>query len=80
MPVFGTSETSVQTSSEMEIIFEMQTNSGTETSFGMETIDYVGIGINMFSHSAPGIGIAIGTTTAITGGTVTAAVSLMEHG
>jgi hypothetical protein len=46
----------------------------------METIVSVATGKNTCSRSAREIGIGIGTTTAIIGGTVIAAASLMEHG
>jgi hypothetical protein len=57
-----------------------EASSGMETIFGMETIIFVLAGKNTFSGSAQGIGIATGTITAIIGGTVTDAVSLMARG
>ena len=53
---------------------------GTQTIAEMETIICGVTGTNTFSLTAQGIGIAIGTATAITGGTVTNAPSLMGRG
>jgi hypothetical protein len=75
----GRSETP-EPSSGMEIISGMQTTSGMQTIFEMETIIFVMAGKNTFSGSVQGIGIATGTVTAIIGGMVTGAASLMEHG
>ena len=69
----GTSETP-EPSSGTEIISEMQTISE------METIIFVPAGKKTFSDSAQGIGIATGTVTAIIGGMVTDAASLMDRG
>jgi hypothetical protein len=63
-----------EASSGMETIFGMQ------IIFEMETIIFVLTGKNTFSRSAQGIGIATGTITAIIGGMVTDAASLMAHG
>ena len=46
----------------------------------METIIYGATGKNTFSLRARGIGIAIGTALATTGGMVTDALSLMDRG
>jgi hypothetical protein len=51
-----------------------------EPMFGMETIISVVTGKNTFSRNAQGIGIATGTITAIIGGMVTDAASLMARG
>ena len=69
----GTSETPGP-SSGTETISEMQTISE------METIIFVPAGKKTFSDSAQGIGIATGTVTAIIGGMVTDAASLMDRG
>ena len=58
----------------METIFGMQTN------FEMQTIIFVLTGTNTFSRGAQGIGIATGTLTAIIGGMVIDAASLMARG
>jgi hypothetical protein len=58
----------------MEIMY------GTQTIAEMETIICVVTGKNTFSLTAQGIGIAIGTAIATTGGMVTDAPSLMERG
>ncbi|HEV8419631.1 MAG TPA: hypothetical protein VGQ43_12910 [Candidatus Udaeobacter sp.] len=58
----------------------MQTMSGTETISEMETIICGVTGKNTFSVTNQGIGIAIGTAIATTGGTVTDALSLMDRG
>ena len=58
----------------METICETQTISETET------IIYGVTGKNTFSLRAQGIGIAIGTAIATTGGMVTDALSLMDRG
>ena len=87
----GTSETpepscGMEIISETQTIFGMETISETQTIFGMETISemqttiFVVIGKNTFSRSAQGIGIATGTVTAIIGGMVTGAASLMARG
>jgi len=80
---FGTSETSEHNSG-MEIIYEPRTISGTETTCrtipGMETIICAVTGKNTFSLTPQGIGIAIGTAIATTGGMVTDAPSSMERG
>jgi hypothetical protein len=82
---YGTSETS-ERSSEVETIcgtqtiFEMETICGTRTISEMERTICVVTGKNTFSLTNQGIGIAIGTATATTGGMVTNAPSLMEHG
>jgi hypothetical protein len=76
----GTSETP-ECGSGMEIISEMQTISRMETiSETGGTIIFVVTGKNTFSRSAQGIGIATGTITAIIGGMVTDAASLMARG
>jgi hypothetical protein len=70
----------------MEIIYETRTISGTETTCGTRTISGIttiicGVtGKNTFSLTPQGIGIAIGTAIATTGGMVTDALLLMEHG
>ena len=70
----------------MQIIYGTRTISGTETTCGtrtisgMETIICGMTGKNTFSLTAQGIGIAIGTAIATTGGTVTDALLLMERG
>jgi hypothetical protein len=68
----------------MEIIFGTRTISGTETTCrtisGIETIVCGMTGKNTFSLTLQGIGIAIGTAIATTGGTVTDAPLLMERG
>jgi hypothetical protein len=87
----GTSETpgcssETETISGMQTIFRTETISEMRTIFGMETIPEMGtlifvlIGKNTFSRSAQGIGIATGTVTAIIGGMVTIAASLMDRG
>jgi hypothetical protein len=58
----------------MEIIYETQTISV------IETIIYGMTGKNTFSLTPQGIGIAIGTAIATTGGMVTDALLLMERG
>ena len=75
----GTSETP-EPSCGMEIISETQTIFGMETISEMQTTIFVVIGKNTFSRSAQGIGIATGTVTAIIGGMVTGAASLMARG
>jgi hypothetical protein len=70
---FGTSETSERNFG-MEIIY------GTRTISGIETIVCGMTGKNTFSLTPQGIGIAIGTAIATTGGTVTVAPSSMERG
>jgi hypothetical protein len=70
----------------MEIIYETRTISGTETTCGTRTISGIetiicGVtGKNTFSLAPQGIGIAIGTAIATTGGMVTDAPLLMERG
>ena len=79
--IYGT-----QTISEMEAICGTQTISGMETIRGtrtiaeMEIIISVETGKNTFSLTPQGIGIAIGTAIATTGGMVTDAPLLMERG
>src|SRR5437763_14254703 len=51
-----------------------------ETTSGMETIVFVMTGKNTFSRGSRGIGTAIGTVTATTGGMVTNARSLTDRG
>ena len=63
-----------EASSGMETIFGMQTN------FEMQTIIFVLTGTNTFSRGAQGIGIATGTLTAMIGGMVIDAASLMARG
>ena len=58
----------------------METISETETISEMERTICVVTGKNTFSLTAQGVGIAIGTAIAITGGMVTDAPSLMERG
>ena len=70
---FGTSETS-ERNSEMEIIY------GTRTISGIEAIICGVTGKNTCSLTPQGIGIAIGTAIATTGGMVTDAPSSMERG
>jgi hypothetical protein len=62
----------------MQIIYGTRTISGTETI--RETIVCGVTGKNTFSLTPQGIGIAIGTAIATTGGTVTDAPLLMERG
>jgi len=80
---FGISETSERYSG-MEIIFGTRTTSGMETTCrtisGIETIICGMTGKNTFSLTPQGIGIAIGTAIATTGGMVTDAPLLMERG
>jgi len=82
---FGTSETS-ERNSRMEIIYGTLTISGTETTCetqtisGIETIICGMTGKKTFSLTPQGIGIAIGTAIATTGGMVTDALLLMERG
>ena len=70
----------------MEIIYGTRTISGTETTCGtrticgIETIICVVTGKNTCSLTPQGIGIAIGTAIATTGGMVTDALSLMDRG
>jgi hypothetical protein len=68
----------------MEIIYGTRTISGMETTCrtisGMETIICGVTGKNTFSLTPQGIGIAIGTAIATTGGMVTDALLLMERG
>jgi hypothetical protein len=68
----------------MEIIYETRTISGTETTCrtisGTETTICAMTGKNMFSLTPQGIGIAIGTAIATTGGMVTDAPLLTERG
>jgi len=64
----------------METIFETQTTCGTRIICGMEITICVVTGKNTFSLTAQGIGIAIGTAIATTGGMVTDAPSLMDRG
>ena len=66
----------------MEIIYGTRTISGTETICRTicETIVCGVTGKNTFSLTPQGIGIAIGTAIAITGGMVTDAPSLMDRG
>jgi hypothetical protein len=68
----------------MEIIYETRTISGMETTCrtisGIETIICGMTGKNTFSLAPQGIGIAIGTAIATTGGMVTDALLLMERG
>src|SRR5262245_20494975 len=87
----GTSETP-ERSSRMETIYETRTICGTQTISEMETIRgtqtirvmertiCVLTGKKMFLLTAQGIGIAIGTAIATTGGMVTNAPLLMERG
>jgi hypothetical protein len=81
----GTSETpepscGMEIISEMQTIFGMETISGTQTICETKTIIFVMAGKTMFSRIAQGIGIATGTVTAIIGGMVTDAASLMARG
>jgi hypothetical protein len=64
----------------METIYGTQTICGTETISGMEKTNYAVTGKNMFSLTAQGIGIAIGTATATIGGMATNAPSSMDRG
>ncbi len=64
----------------METIFGMETILGAQTISEIETIVFVVTGINTSSRGNRAIGIAIGTDTATTGGTVTGAPSLTEAG
>ena len=63
-----------------QTISEMETICGTRTIAEMETIICVVTGKNTFSLTAQGIGIAIGTAIATTGGMATGAPSLMDRG
>ena len=65
----------METISEMQTIFEMETMSETGG-----TIIFVVNGKKTFSDSARGIGIATGTVTVTIGGMVTDAASLMDRG
>ena len=58
----------------------MKTIRGTRTIAEMGIIICVVTGKNTFSLTAQGIGIAIGTAIATTGGMVTNALLSMEHG
>ena len=58
----------------------METIHETQAICAMETIICVVTGKNTFSLAAQGIGIAIGTAIATTGGMVTDAPSLMDRG
>jgi len=58
----------------------METICGTRTIIEMEIIICVVTGKNTFFLTNQGIGIAIGTAIATTGGTVTDALLLMEPG
>jgi hypothetical protein len=64
----------------METTYGTLTISGLETICEMETTICVVTGKNTFSLSAQGIGIAIGTEIATTGGMATNAPSLMDRG
>ena len=66
----------------MEIIYGTRPISGTETTCRTisETIICGMTGKNTFSLTPQGIGIAIGTAIATTGGMVTDALLLMERG
>ena len=68
----------------MEIIYGTRTTFGTATTCrtisGIETIICGVTGKNTFSLTPQGIGIAIGTAIATTGGMVTDAPSLMDRG
>jgi hypothetical protein len=70
----------------MEIIYGTPTISGTETTCGARIISGITTiicgmtGKNTFSLTLREIGIAIGTAIATTGGMVTDAPLLMEHG
>jgi hypothetical protein len=68
----------------MKIMYGTRTISGTETTCrtisGIETIVCGVTGKNTFSLTPQGIGIAIGTAIATTGGMVTDAPLLMERG
>jgi hypothetical protein len=70
----------METIYEMPTISEMETTCGTRTIAEMETIICAVTGKNTFSLTARGIGIAIGTGIATTGGMVTDAPSSMERG
>jgi hypothetical protein len=58
----------------------METVCGMETMSEMQTIIFAVTGKNTSSRDSRGIGIAIGTDMATTGGTVTDAVSSMDPG
>jgi len=83
--VCGTSETP-EPNSGMETIYgtqtisEMETTCGKRTIRGMERTNCVATGKDTFSLIAQGIGIAIGTAIAITGGMVTNVPSLVDRG
>jgi hypothetical protein len=75
----------------MDTIYETRTICGMETVCGTQTISEMGTirgtrticvltGKKMFLLAAQGIGIAIGTVIATTGGMATDAPSLMERG
>jgi hypothetical protein len=76
----------METIYETQTIFGMQPIAGTETISGTRTISgmdrtiCVVTGKNTFSLTNQGIGIAVGTAIAITGGMVTNALSLMDRG
>ena len=69
-----------QTISEIETICGMGTICETQTMSEMETIICGVTGKNTFSLTAQGIGSAIGTAIATTGGMATDAPSLMDRG
>jgi hypothetical protein len=70
----------METIYETQAISEMETTCETQTISGTATIICDVTGKNTFSLTAQGIGIAIGTATATTGGMVTDALLLMERG
>ena len=63
-----------------QTIFGMATARATQTIAEMEIIICVVTGKNTFSLTAQGIGIAIGTAIATTGGMATSAPSSMDRG
>jgi hypothetical protein len=70
----------METICETQAIFGMETICETQTISEIETIICGVTGKNTFSLTAQGIGIAIGTAIATTGGMVTDAPSLMDRG
>ena len=86
-PIYGTQIISemeaicgTETISEMQTISEMETTCGMRTITEMEIIICGVTGKNTFSLSSQGIGIAIGTAIATTGGMATVAPLLMDRG
>jgi hypothetical protein len=70
----------METTCGTQTISEMETTCGTQTIRVMERTICVLTGKKIFLLTAQGIGIAIGTAIATTGGMATDAPSLMERG